>query len=63
MEDSRISDVEDMATIASFGDFDASNFASQSIDGEFQIEGWDNKSVLNDVPYLDCREVDEDSAS
>ena len=62
MEDSRISNVEDMASIASFGDFDASNFASQSIDGEFQIEGWDNKSVLNDVPYLDCREVDEDSA-
>ena len=62
IENSMISDVEDMGTIASFGNFDASNFASQSTHGESQIEGWDNKSALNDVPYLDYREVDEDSA-
>ena len=61
MEDNRISDVKDMSTTGSFGDFNASNFASQSTEDKLQLEGWDNKGVLNDIPYLDYREVDEDS--
>ena len=61
MENSIFSDVEDMGTIASFGEFDTSDFAPQSIHGEFQTEEWTNKSVLNDAPYYDYREVDEDS--